>query len=222
MKKNELRVGVVLSYFNLGLSTIIPLFYTPLMLKMLGQSEYGLYSLAVSAVSYLSLLSFGMGSTIIRYISKYRAENDKESEEKAFGFFLALYCFLACVVLICGIIISNNAKIIFDKSLNVEELSKIKSLIMIMTVNSAFSFPCAVFSSVIISHEKYIFRKLVDMIPTVITPCANLLVLFLGYGSIGMAGVAAILQIVTLPVYGFYCIKNINITKVITFVCVFI
>ena len=51
------------------------------MLDMLGQAEYGLYSLAHSAVAYLSLLSFGFGSTIIRYIAKYNAEGNKEAEE---------------------------------------------------------------------------------------------------------------------------------------------
>ena len=69
MQKNELKSGVILSYINLGLGTVIPFIYTPIMLRMLGQAEYGLFSLASSAVSYLSLLSFGFGSTIIRYIS---------------------------------------------------------------------------------------------------------------------------------------------------------
>lgn len=64
------------------------------MLDMLGQSEYGLYSLAQSAVSYLSLLSFGFGSTIIRYIAKYRAEGNKEAVEKhtVFSFYFTVSC----------------------------------------------------------------------------------------------------------------------------------
>ena len=79
MKKqvNELKSGVILSYVNLGISTLIPFFYTPVMLSMLGQAEYGLYSLSQSAVSYLSLLSFGFGSTIIRYIAKCRSEENR-------------------------------------------------------------------------------------------------------------------------------------------------
>lgn len=71
-----------MSYINLGLGTVIPFIYTPIMLRMLGQAEYGLFSLASSAVSYLSLLSFGFGSTIIRYISKYRAEKDKNQKKR--------------------------------------------------------------------------------------------------------------------------------------------
>ena len=52
MKKqiNQIKAGVFLSYVNLALGTLIPVFYTPIMLRMLGQSEHGLYALANSSV----------------------------------------------------------------------------------------------------------------------------------------------------------------------------
>ena len=79
MKKvNELRAGALLSYVNIAITTIIPLLYTPIMLKMLGQSEYGLYSLSNSIISYLSILNFGMGSAVVRYITAARAEENKD------------------------------------------------------------------------------------------------------------------------------------------------
>lgn len=215
MQKNELKSGVILSYINLGIGTIIPFIYTPIMLRMLGQSEYGLFSLASSAVSYLSLLSFGFGSTIIRYISKYRAEGDKESEEKSFGFFLILYCALAVLVFICGTIIANNIEPIFDRGLSDAELEKMKILVMIMTFNSALSFLNSVFSSMVTAHEKYIFRKLVDMLSTVMAPLANLVALYLGYASVGMATAATIVQFIMLPLNAIYCSKKLKIKPVI-------
>ena len=214
MKKNELKQGVVLSYINLGIGTIIPFIYTPIMLRILGQAEYGLFSLASSAVSYLSLLSFGFGSTIIRYISKYRAESDIESEEKVFGFFLVLYCALALLVLICGAVIAYNVKPLFNKGLTASELNKMKILIMIMTFNSALSFPLSVYSSMVVAHEKYIFRKLLDMVSTVLAPIANLVALYLGYASVGMATAATIIQFVILPLNVFYCYRIINIKPI--------
>lgn len=37
------------------------------MLRMMGQGEYGLYSLVASVVSYLTMLDFGFGNAIVRY-----------------------------------------------------------------------------------------------------------------------------------------------------------
>lgn len=215
MKRNELKTGVILSYFNLGIGMIIPFIYTPIMLRILGQAEYGLFSLASTAVSYLSLLSFGFGSTIIRYISMYRAERNKQAEQKAYGFFLALYCGLAILVLICGAIIAFNIEPIFRKGLSSQELKKMKILVLIMTFNSALAFPNSVVSSMITAHEKYTFRKLVDMLSTIVAPVANLIALYLGYASVGMAIAATIVQFLMLPLNAIYCTRKLQLKPIL-------
>ena len=45
MSVNELKAGATLNYIILGLNALLGLVYTPFMLRMLGQSEYGIYSL---------------------------------------------------------------------------------------------------------------------------------------------------------------------------------
>ena len=59
-KPNQLRVGVIMTYINLILGSLIPMFYTPVILRLLGQSEYGLLGLAQSITGYLSLLSLSL------------------------------------------------------------------------------------------------------------------------------------------------------------------
>lgn len=213
MKKqvNQLRAGVVLSYINLALGSIIPFFYTPVMLRMLGQEEYGLYSLSNSATSYLTLLTFGFGSTIVRYIAKYRAENNKKEEEAIFGFFLLLYCGLAVFVVICGVVIANNVEPLFHRGLNMQELDKVYILILIMTINTALSFPLSVFSSIVLAHERYVYRRLVDMISTVAVPIVHLIALYLGYASVGMAVASTILQLMMLPLNIIYCLAILHV-----------
>ena len=103
--KDQLKIGVLLSYLNLAISSIIPFVYTPVMLRILGQNEYGLFSLAHTAIGYLSLLTFGFGGTILRYLSIYRAKGQKEEEEKTLGFFLLLYSYIAVLIMLGGIIL---------------------------------------------------------------------------------------------------------------------
>ena len=76
MKKNQIKSGVIISFINLGIGNLIPLIYTPIMLRLMGQSEYGLYGIAQSVMGYINLLNFGIGSTIVRYIAKYRGEGN--------------------------------------------------------------------------------------------------------------------------------------------------
>lgn len=91
MKLNQLKTGAALSYISMGLGYIISIIYTPIMLRLLGQSEYGLYNLVASVVSYLGLLNFGFGSAYLRYYSRYKVNNDQKNIAKLNGIYLAPY-----------------------------------------------------------------------------------------------------------------------------------
>lgn len=207
----QLRLGVVLSYVNLAISSLIPFFYTPIMLRMLGQAEYGLYSLSNSVTAYLSLLSFGFGTTIVRYIAKYRAEKNQEAIERTFGLFFMVYCALAVLVLAVGVFLAENANGIFAKGLQANEIVKMKTLVVIMSFNCALSFPNSVFSSMIIAHERYIYRKLLDVLSTVLLPCINLAAMYMGFASVGLALAETLLQVILVPANVLYCFRNLNL-----------
>lgn len=74
--KDQLKLGVILSYLSTGLNMLIQLIYTPIMIRLLGQSEYGLYTLVGSVVSYLSLFSLGFTGAYLRFYSKRKAQNN--------------------------------------------------------------------------------------------------------------------------------------------------
>lgn len=212
MKKiNELKAGALLSYVNLAISCIIPIVYTPIMLQILGKSEYGLYSLSNSVISYLSMLNFGMGSAVMRYITKARAEEDYEKVNKTVGLFSLIYVLLAGLVILVGFILTYFSGSLFAKGLSGQEISKLKVLMIIMSLSTAVSFPVSVFSSVAVAYEKYVFRRIFDMIATIANPILNLVVLFAGEGSIGMALVGLFIQLAYAPVFISYCWRKLHI-----------
>ena len=77
MALNQLKAGIVLSYVTIGLHNVIGLIYTPYMLRMMGQSEYGLYSLVASVIAYLTVLDLGFANAIVRYTAKFRRQNKR-------------------------------------------------------------------------------------------------------------------------------------------------
>ena len=176
---NQLKVGVIITYISLLIGNIIPLVYTPIMLNIMGKSEYGLYNLSNSVVGYMSLLSFGLGSTIVKYVTDYISIKDKEGEEKIIGLFIKIYSILFFICIVIGIILSLNVDRIFSKSLTLNELAKMRILVMLMAINTGISFPLSVFSAIIISHQKYIYNKLISLLSTIFVPIANLIVLYM-------------------------------------------
>lgn len=211
MKKlSQIKAGALLSYINLGISNFIPIIYTPIMLKLLGQSEYGLFNLANSVVGYLGLLNFGLGSTIIRYIIKYRNEGEYEKEKQVINGVFLLYLLIALLVVVGGGVLAFLAPAIFGNSLTLEELNKIKVLIGIMAFNTALSFPSSVFFSIIISYERFIFSKVLDIISTVLTPILRITLLFIGYKSISMTIASTIVFFFVFVARIVYCYKKLG------------
>ena len=50
--QRERKNGVILSYLETGIGMLISLFYTPVMLRLLGQGNYGVYQAATSVMNF--------------------------------------------------------------------------------------------------------------------------------------------------------------------------
>jgi O-antigen/teichoic acid export membrane protein len=168
--KSQLKTGAVLTYVTLLLGNAIALVYTPFMLRTLGQSEYGLFSLANAVVGYLTVLDFGFGSATIRYTAKYNAEGQIEKTQSMYGMFIFLYGFIGLITLVIGFILSFFAYNLFAKGLTVEEIKTVRVLLILATINLAVSFPFGVFTSIITAYEKFVFLKIVSLIRLIVNP----------------------------------------------------
>lgn len=208
---NQLKAGSIISYINILVGCIIPVFYTPIMLSILGQKEYGTYALANSIIGYLSILSLGMANSVVRYVTKCKCNNDHDGVEKVSGLFITIFCSIMILVIVCGFVLTGCSGAFFGKGLTNSELDRLKQLMVIMTFSTAMSFPTITYSALVIAYEKYVFRRLVELIGTILPVLLNLLVLYGGWGSIGIAMVALIMQVFTFPVYVYYCAKVLHI-----------
>ena len=99
MQGSQIKIGAILSYLSMGLSTVISLVYTPIMIQRLGDSEFGVYQTVLPIISYLNLLSFGLGSAYIRYYSRAKSADDKAGMAKLNGMFFLTYAVLGTLVL---------------------------------------------------------------------------------------------------------------------------
>lgn len=192
------------------LSVAIGLVYTPIMLRLLGKSEYGLYSTVSSTISMLSILSLGLGSGYIRYFAKYKAVNDEVSISKLNGLYLQIFSIIGCIAFGCGLFLSNNLRLVFAEGLSDEEYGIARVLMVLLTVNLSISFPMTVFTNIITAHERFIFLKLVGVLRTVISPLLTLPLLLMGFRSIAMVGVTVTISVITDAVYLFYVFFRLN------------
>lgn len=210
MKVNQIKVGVILSYTQMAIQIMVGLIYTPIMLKLLGQSEYGLYNTVASTISTLGILSLGFGSSYIRYYAKYKKNNEVSQIYKLNGLFIIVFGIIGFIAALCGGFLTFHLELVFDKGLTSAELEIARVLMVLLTFNLAASFPMSVFGTIIGAHEKFIFQKALGMIQTVLSPCLTLPMLMLGFGSIGLVSVSVGLSIVTWIYQIYYCFAKLK------------
>lgn len=211
MSKSQFKVGVVLSYVSLFMSNLVSIIYTPIMLRLIGQAEYGIYNLATSLVGYLGVMDLGFGSAVIKYTSKYISENEKEKEYNLNGMFIIIYSILGFFTLILGIIIFINIDRLYSESFSIKQLGILKTIILFMIFNMAISFPLGIFSSIILSYEKFVFPKVLGIITKIVTPILVFMSLVTGYGSVGMVAINIIISILSSIISMVYCFKVLKI-----------
>ncbi|WP_025114001.1 oligosaccharide flippase family protein [Lysinibacillus fusiformis] len=207
----EIKIGAILSYLTIGCTMISSLLFTPFMISLLGQKEFGLYSLMIVLVGYLSILDLGLGNAIVRYIARNRAIADKALEASLNGFFLKLFMGIGCLTLLIGFFLFSQVHMIFGQSLSGDQLVKAKVMGYIMTISVAVQFPLGVFTSILQAYEKFIFIKLTTLLQVIVQPLTMLFFLLQGTDAVTLIYIIAIYNILFLILDAIYCMKVLSI-----------
>lgn len=211
MPINQLKAGVVLNYVVIFLNTVVGLLYTPYMLRMMGQSEYGLYSLVASVIAYLTVLDLGFGNAIVRYTAKFRAEKKTEEQYEMFGMFFLLYLVIGIIAFGIGLGLYFNVGTLFGDTMTAVELDRARIMMLLLVANLAFTFPMSIWGSIIQAYEDFVFQKSLNIFRIILNTAVMICLLHFGYKAVAMVVVQTIFNVLTLVLNFIYCRRKLNI-----------
>lgn len=191
----NIRLGSILSYVNVFLNIAVSIVLSPFIVDSLGTSQYGLYQLIWSFVGYMGIFDLGFTNAVVRYVSKYRAENDEEGSKKFLGMALVVYGVMAALIILVGVVIYFNLGSIFAESFKEGQLPLAKILFIIMIVNFTANIFLNIFPAVINAFEKYTFQRGLQIVRMVVRTAVVVIALLMGGKSIAVAMVDTIIAI---------------------------
>ncbi|PMC81877.1 lipopolysaccharide biosynthesis protein [Anaerococcus hydrogenalis] len=210
MKLNQRKTGAILSYLSIILNTFLTIFYTPIILRYLGDAEYGVYELTASLVAYLGLLSLGFGSSYIRFFYKYKIKDDDNGIKKLNGLFMIVFLTMSLISLILGFILIVKLDIILKGKLTREEIRLSKKLMSILIFNIALTFPTSVFESFISANEKFIFQRIIMLIRLFLSPILGIPLLMIGFKSVGLVIATSMISLFAFISNGYFAVKKLS------------
>lgn len=186
----QIKLGALLSYFAIGFNIVAGVLYTPWMIQQIGKSEYGLYILVTSFLTYF-VMDFGLGQTIARYIAKYRVENNIEKINQLLGLTTRFYIIISGVIFVILLILFFFIENLFVQ-LNSSEINKFKNVYLIAGGFSLISFPFLTLDGVLIAFERFVFLKFCEMISKVGIIVLMIIGLYFGYKLYALVAINAV------------------------------
>ena len=162
MMKGQIAKGAVISYVSIFLNIAISFFYTPWMIKQIGISDYALYSLVSSFISYF-LLDLGLSMSISRFVAKYRAQNDEEKVRQLLGLAIKVYLVIDALIFIALMVAFLFISDIF-RGLTPVEIERLQKLFVIAGGFSIISFALKPIDGVMMAYEYFVPNKILDMV----------------------------------------------------------
>lgn len=205
------KLGVLLSYVLMIFEVLSTLLLTPFIIRTLGQAEYGVYKLVVSINAYLLLLDLGIGNAIIRYITKYRIEHNETKERQFLAVANIFYIVIAFIAIIAGIILVVLFPLVFSKGLTDSEIRLGQTLLSITMINSAVTLGTTTYNNVLIAYEKFLVSRLSSIIQIILRIVFTFIVLFAGWGSIGIVVINLLMTLVCRVFFVIYVTKVLNL-----------
>ena len=207
MGDSKVRIGrsVFLSYASIVFSILTGLLYTPWLIQELGSSDYAIYTICVSLMTYFTV-DFGIGAAITRFVAKYRANNEEHKINGLLGIALKLYLVIDVIVMVALVIMYFLLEQVYV-GLTVAELQRLRVVFIITGMMTVCCIPVMPLNGVFVAFGRVYEVKKFDLMQKALT--VGLICLSLLTGS-GLYVVVLINAAVTVVING---IKLLTIHK---------
>jgi O-antigen/teichoic acid export membrane protein len=158
---------------------------SPVIIKALGNYDYGIWEIVVSLLGYMGLLDIGMRPAVTRYVAKYNAQNNKEALDSLYTTTVTFNC---CVGLIsCSILIFwafFNPEVISEN--NGDEQRYIFFL-LIIGIQLLFQFPGYIAECFHMGHQRHFLKNNITLFNVIVGNTVLYFLLTNGYGLVTLA-----------------------------------
>lgn len=158
----KIALGTIFGYAALILSVVSGIFFTPWIKKSIGNSMYGIYTLAISIIN-LFLMDFGLGNSINAYLSKYRAEGNIKDEKSFLTATLKIFLLLDLVLFVVFLAAYFLIEYIYA-GLTPEEIPILKNVFIILIGVSLITFPSSIYTGIMKAYEDFAPIKAIGII----------------------------------------------------------
>ena len=156
---NQIKYGAIFSYLLIVVNSLQGMFLAPYVLSQIGESSYGVYKTISSFASTIMVLDLGIGTTVMRYTAKFRAEKNIDEMANFAAMGLIEAGIMAMVVGSVAIGLYFYLPTFYAVSFTKTEISLACTIFSILAVNMILVIIENVLNGVIAGNNQFVFAN---------------------------------------------------------------
>lgn len=208
---NERKKGAILSYIQVVLSVIVSVVYVPVLLRYLGQSEYGLYQVVGSFFSYVSVFESCMSTGVLRNYCNALGSKDSEDANITLSMARVIYRAMAVLLAVIGVIVFFSFRNLYASSFSALELKESSAILILLFTNMMVTLLGSVYLTILTGHEKFVFLKTLAIAIQIVQPFLVILCVRKVPYAITISTVIVLLNILTVSIRYIYVSRKLKI-----------
>lgn len=197
------KVGIVASYLMIACNTVSSIVLVPFYLKFLGVDGYGFYQMIYSVANYILILDFGIGTTMVRFLTEYRVKKDDKGSQNFAAHCGLLVLALNIIIAIIGFILSFKLGDIYptltpEKVALGQKMFWIMIAVLVMTVTEHYM------EGITMAHDSFAVSKMIGVSKLVLKFTLVIVFLYGGQGVLSLIYVDVIAEFIALVLYSLY------------------
>ncbi len=194
------------NYTGFAVAAVIGLFISPVVIHHLGNVAFGLWALFQSFFGYFGLLDLGLGVSVVKYISEFKAKG----EQKNIDIFGSTIFFTYVILGIIGMAVAFGLAPFITKIFTIPAGYRHIAFygMLIGGLNIAVIFPMSFQINILSAHQRYDLTNGISIIRQITYAISVILLLKHGFGLLELFMLNFILSILTFLIsYSFVALK---------------
>src|SRR5579864_8523937 len=197
--RSPLARSVVCNWAGIGVTGIVNFVLIPILIRGLGDFQYGIWAVVLSVMDSYGLLDTGLRVTMQRFVARTSGRNERESLNEIFVTTMA--ALLTVAAFLC--VVTAVLVWILPYFFHVGEAARpvFRWVAALVGASMVITLPTRGLSTYLVGLQRFDLYNIVGIVSAVVRAGLFLLVLHAGYGLFGVASVMLGVTIATVPAY---------------------
>lgn len=165
----QVKIGSIIGYINMVVSAVVAIIYIPILTKGIGNSEYGVYQLMGSLVAYFTTTYTSLNASVLKNYAETLHKEEIE-QQNVLAISRIIFRIISIIIILISIPVGFAFSFLYSSSLTNHELQEASVMFAMLIANILIYLNNNVYSAAIQAHERFVFRKCLDLISQCLQP----------------------------------------------------